>query len=185
MSASNEQTIIDDVQESITDEAAAYGTSKDVSINKNGDDEAEIVTFENEIENAADSNDVLLSSSANMHDIFDEESQVVSELNSTLYDNSSSVIESCLYSGVDDMDNASSKNSSGPCSSDNSWTSSSSSNESLPESSSSEYCPTPMKKARFHTISLENGLFVCQTSQVQAFIDQINDTSVCHMYRLR
>ena len=157
VSASNEQTIIDDVQESITDEAAAYGTSKDVSINKNGDDEAEIVTFENEIENAADSNDVLLSSSANMHDIFDEESQVVSELNSTLYDNSSSVIESCLYSGVDDMDNASSKNSSGPCSSDNSWTSSSSSsNESLPESSSSEYCPTPMKKARFHTFCMSN-----------------------------
>ena len=115
-----------------------------------------------------------------MHNIFDEESQVVSELNSTICNNNASVIESCLYSGIDDMhavDDASSKISSGPWGSDNSWTSSS---ELLPESSSSEYCPTPLKKARFHTISLENGLFVCQTSQVQAFIDQINDMSVCY-----
>ena len=45
MSINNEQTIIDDVQEPITDEAAAQGTSKDVSINNIGDDEAEIVTM--------------------------------------------------------------------------------------------------------------------------------------------
>ena len=37
--------------------------------------------------------------------------------------------------------------------------------------SSSEYCPTPLKKARFNPISLGNSLFICQTSQVQSFID--------------
>ena len=45
---------------------------------------------------------------------------------------------------------------------------------------SSEYCPTPLKKARFNPSSLGNSLFICQTSQVQSFIDQINETALCY-----
>ena len=44
--------------------------------------------------------------------------------------------------------------------------------------SSSEYCPTPLKKARVSPVDLGNSVFLCQTAQLQQFIDQINETSV-------
>ena len=64
----------------------------------------------------------------------------------------------------------------------NSWDSDNSyaSSEYQAGESSSEYCPTPLKKVRHNPISLGNSLFICQTSQVQSFIDQINETALCH-----
>ena len=55
-----------------------------------------------------------------------------------------------------------------------------SSTDQLSDASSSEYCPTPMKKQRLSTVDLGNSLFVCQTTQLQSFIDSINDTSLCY-----
>ena len=55
------------------------------------------------------------------------------------------------------------------------------------EAESSEYFPTPIKK--LHTsqdvsytegIELGNRIFLCQTTQLQAFIDIINTTALCH-----
>lgn len=47
-------------------------------------------------------------------------------------------------------------------------------------SSGSDYCPTPLKKACVSPVDLENSVFVCQTKQLQQFIDQVNRTSVCY-----
>ena len=47
-------------------------------------------------------------------------------------------------------------------------------------SSSSEYCPTPLKKARVSPVDLGNSIFLCQTTQLQQFIDQVNETSICY-----
>ena len=46
--------------------------------------------------------------------------------------------------------------------------------------SSSEYCPTPLKKARASPVELGNSVFLCQATQLQEFIDQINATTVCY-----
>ena len=46
--------------------------------------------------------------------------------------------------------------------------------------SSSEYCPTPLKKPCVSPVNLGNSVFLCQTAQLQQFIDQINETSVCY-----
>ena len=45
--------------------------------------------------------------------------------------------------------------------------------------SGSEFCPTPVKKLCVRPVDLGKKLFVCQTSQFQSFIDQMNATSVC------
>ena len=47
-------------------------------------------------------------------------------------------------------------------------------------SSSSEYCPTPLKKAYVSPVDLGNSIFLCQMTQLQQFIDQINDITVCY-----
>jgi len=52
--------------------------------------------------------------------------------------------------------------------------------DSLSDASSTEYCPTPMKKQRLSSVDLGNSLFVCQTTQLQSFIDNINDTCLCY-----
>ena len=52
-------------------------------------------------------------------------------------------------------------------------------NESVPIDTGSEYFPTPVKQLSVRPVDLGNKLFVCQTSQFQSFIDQMNATSVC------
>ena len=96
-------------------------------------------------------------------------------------ENSASILSSYLYTGDDNTNivNNAFGDSGFPFS--ESWSSDDScSSSSLSEESSSEYCPTPLKKARFNSVSLGDGLFVCQTSQLQEFIDQINKTSSCY-----
>lgn len=117
-----------------------------------------------------------------LRDLFDDETQgtiekVVSELNSQVYSTGDDAQEnvSVVNTGLDDVHDTADKNSFESWSSDNSISS-----ECQSEESSSEYCPTPLKKARFHSVSLENSLFICQTSQIQSFIDQINETSMCY-----
>ena len=56
----------------------------------------------------------------------------------------------------------------------------SSSNSSTSTDSSSEYCPTPMKRARVNPVDLGNKVFVCQTTQLDDFLNQINTTSLCY-----
>jgi len=50
--------------------------------------------------------------------------------------------------------------------------------------SSSEYLPTPIKKVYvsqdLNAIELGNSVFLCQITQLQAFIDQVNATSLCY-----
>ena len=46
--------------------------------------------------------------------------------------------------------------------------------------SSSEYLPTPLKKPRVSSIKLGNSVFLCQTTQLEAFIDEINATALCY-----
>jgi len=49
--------------------------------------------------------------------------------------------------------------------------------------SSSEFCPTPLKKTRVETtspIELGNSMFLCQTTQLQQFVNQINETALCY-----
>ena len=46
--------------------------------------------------------------------------------------------------------------------------------------SDSYYCPTPLKKSCVSRVDLGNSVFVCQTTQLQQFIDQINQTSECY-----
>lgn len=117
-----------------------------------------------------------------LRDLFDDETQgtiekVVSELNSQVYSTGDDAQEnvSVVNTGLDDVHDTADKNSFESWSSDNSISS-----ECQSEESSSEYCPTPLKKARFHSVSLENSIFICQTSQIQSFIDQINETSMCY-----
>ena len=46
--------------------------------------------------------------------------------------------------------------------------------------SNSEYYPTPLKKPCVSPVDLGNSIFLCQTAQLQQFIDQINEASVCY-----
>ena len=50
--------------------------------------------------------------------------------------------------------------------------------------SCSEYFPTPIKKAHasqdVRPIELGNSIFLCQTTQLQTFIDQLNATTLCY-----
>ena len=49
-------------------------------------------------------------------------------------------------------------------------------------SSSSDYLPTPEKRlrlSRVESVNLEMGMFVCLTSQVASFIDQMNENMAC------
>ena len=55
-----------------------------------------------------------------------------------------------------------------------------SSNDNVSEVSSSEYCPTPMKVTQHSPVEIGNRVFVCQTTQLDAFIEQVNATSVCY-----
>ena len=52
------------------------------------------------------------------------------------------------------------------------------------EGESSEYLPTPVKKVclskNVSPIELGNSVFLCQTTQLQAFIDQVNETTLCY-----
>ena len=48
------------------------------------------------------------------------------------------------------------------------------------EVSSSEYCPTPMKRAKVSPVELGHRVFMCQTTQLDAFLNQINTTSLCY-----
>lgn len=58
------------------------------------------------------------------------------------------------------------------------------SNSSDSEGESSEYLPTPVKKLCLSEdaspIELGNSLFLCQTTQLQAFIDYVNVTTLCY-----
>ena len=55
-----------------------------------------------------------------------------------------------------------------------------SSTSTVSRDSSSEYCPTPMKRAKVNPIELGNRVFVCQTTQLDEFLNQINATSLCY-----
>ena len=59
-------------------------------------------------------------------------------------------------------------------------TDSTSTSETETASSSSGYCPTPLKKAHISPVDLGNSIFLCQTVQLQKFIDQVNETLVCY-----
>ena len=52
------------------------------------------------------------------------------------------------------------------------------------EGESSEYLPTPVKKVclskNVSPNELGNSVFLCQTTQLQAFIDQVNETTLCY-----
>ena len=56
------------------------------------------------------------------------------------------------------------------------------------EAESSEYFPIPIKKLHasqdviYESIELGNRVFLCQTTQLQAFIDEINSTALCHTH---
>ena len=49
--------------------------------------------------------------------------------------------------------------------------------------SDSEFYPSPAKKLRTTPVSIAKSLFICETSQLQQFIDQMNTTSICHTPR--
>ena len=58
--------------------------------------------------------------------------------------------------------------------------------DSIPPSSDSEYFPTPEKRRRVailqqpvEAVSLGGGIFVCLSSQVSAFLDQVNANMAC------
>ena len=58
--------------------------------------------------------------------------------------------------------------------------------DSVPPSSESEYFPTPEKRQRIANMqqpvdaaSLGRGMFVCLSSQVSAFLDQVNANMAC------
>ena len=80
-----------------------------------------------------------------------------------------SVIESVIVNGVTISD------------SDTDSTLSTSETNSI--DSSSEFSPTPLKKVRTAAglIELGNSMFLCQTTQLQQFIDQINATTECYI----
>ena len=49
--------------------------------------------------------------------------------------------------------------------------------------SDSEFYPSPAKRMRVTPVSMARGLFICETSQLQQFIDEINMTTICHTPR--
>ena len=49
--------------------------------------------------------------------------------------------------------------------------------------SDSEFYPSPAKKLCPTAVSMSKGLFICETSQVEQFVGQINSTSTCHTPR--
>ena len=165
VSTSSQRSNIDNVQGPIQSETTV--TSQDINIENTGDDQGIEAEAENVVSTANYGN------AAGIPDLFDDETQgtiekVVNELNKTnehIQSSSISVVNSLL-----DENNSDSRDS------DTSYTDS----EYQAGESSSEYCLTPLKKARHNPISLGNSLFICQTSQVQSFIDQINETALCH-----
>ena len=54
------------------------------------------------------------------------------------------------------------------------------SSSTISEVSSSEYCPTPMKRAKVNPVELGNRIFICQTTQLNEFLNQVNTTSLCY-----
>ena len=46
--------------------------------------------------------------------------------------------------------------------------------------SSSEYFPTPLKRAKVNPVDLGDRVFMCQTTQLDDFLNQINTTSLCY-----
>ena len=47
-------------------------------------------------------------------------------------------------------------------------------NDETSSSSASEYLPTLVERSRVSAIDIRNGVFMCETSQLQQFIDLIN-----------
>ena len=56
------------------------------------------------------------------------------------------------------------------------------SSHSSSSSSEAEYLPTPIKKSCLSAIDMKNSLFICEMSQLQQFIDDINATFLCYNY---
>jgi len=106
--------------------------------------------------------------------------EVIHEWNigNDIQESSTSIVDSCLLkTGIDDQCDDADVTYLDSFSSDEPY---SSSDECSLRESSSEYCPTPLRKARYHSIVLGNSLFVCQTSRLQEFIGQVNNTSMCY-----